>query len=345
MDKQPVFAVCQLTRARPFALSTYGYRGEDKKFVVKKSTYDEGKPHLAKMLTTYAKLSELERQIPDVKVASAEPTADGCVRFDFIEGRGAERVLIDLILENDIEGSLTLLRKLIGLIESLPSVRCNPCDNPEFTKIFGDSYDGDADCASYGLVDFNLDNVILDPKGGWHLIDYEWAFEFPVPKQYLIQRFFYWFFIKRYQSILRYYADRIPQNLIAPDITFPVYIYREFERYLDDLGRVVKAESYFQNYVAGRKMPLEDIDFFEPNGKKDRAPARVGYLTEVQTDLDRLKTESEKLQAELDDIRLSNNQLQTELRNIHASRAYRAARKISGAKSGITGKIRGSRKV
>jgi len=336
MKQQPLFAVSHLTRTDAFSVSTYVEQHGAKRFVVKRPNLDAAKPHLANMVHTHDRLAALQGLAKLITPAPIEAQQDGSVRFPYIEGKGVERLLITSILEKRADDALAIINKLLAVIDSLPSEKRNPCDDPHFTKVFGKLYDRKVDCVLPGVIDLNLDNIIQDAKGNWHLIDYEWAFDFALPKALIKQRFFYWFFVHRYRTMLSYHAERIEQVNLGPETAVPVYIYKAYPWAFEDFSQVVAAESNFQQYVTGNATPLAPVALFEDPAERTPTVKPASLIREYFARGEQVHELGTQLQAEQAHIQA----LTAQLERIHSSRTYRTIRKVYGVKQKVAGKLK-----
>ncbi len=147
------------------------------------------------MLTTSIELNNIIEDIDDFRLVNAKKIKDGMVSFNYIDGKNAERMMVELLARGDHLELISHIDKVISLINQLPSTKLNPTKNKKFVNVFGNTYNTNQDCLSLGILDLNFDNFIIDKAGLWNLIDYEWKFEFALPKKLLIQRMLFWFFI------------------------------------------------------------------------------------------------------------------------------------------------------
>jgi hypothetical protein len=294
------------------------------------------KPHLGNMLTVHKRLSAYKKMNSLIVPVPIEQLSDGGVRFPYIDGKGVERLLVTHILNNETDDALAIIDKLLAIIDTLPVKNLNPNDNPKFVEVFGTSYNVKQECVTPGIIDLNLDNIIEDQKGQWHLIDYEWTFDFPVPKALIVQRFFYWFFVQRYQGILQYHATRIEQLRIGPAVCVPAYTYKKYGWAFKDFDKVVHAESKFQQYVTGKATPLPAVELFTQAQERTIATPPPSFIKEHFA----LAEEVEALRQQLVDAHAQTHTVTAQLDRIHSSRGYRAARKIYSVKQKISRKLK-----
>lgn len=61
-----------------------------------------------------------------------------------------------------------------------------------FVQVFGDvTLPEGQKCRKVTNIDMIFSNVVLEGDS-WHLIDYEWTFDFPIPLNFVLYRTFFW---------------------------------------------------------------------------------------------------------------------------------------------------------
>ncbi|MHB8967570.1 MAG: hypothetical protein ACYC5A_11130 [Thermoleophilia bacterium] len=183
---------------------------------------------------------------PGFPLRPLEPQADeGGVRFAFLAGVSLDYQAGRAVAARDQEGLLAVFRAYGELIDRIPTVEA-PTAEDGFSEFFGD-----ADAAAgmehlaTGCLDLILENIYL-LDGEYVLIDYEWTFDFPLPKALILLR-------TVMNTYYKYHAGGI--NLMLP---------------VDDLyaglgidpaavEALMRMEWSFQNAVNDRVQPYEDF--------------------------------------------------------------------------------------
>ncbi|OHB58276.1 MAG: hypothetical protein A2Y07_04050 [Planctomycetes bacterium GWF2_50_10] len=109
----------------------------------------------------------------------------GGIRFDYLTGINLEDAISRDLLSNDFNSANQLFTDYIKRIISLKVIRTAPL---QFYKQF--ALNGPTitlDCLSLGVIDLIPRNIMI-VNGNWVVIDNEWLFNFPVPREYLIFR-------------------------------------------------------------------------------------------------------------------------------------------------------------
>lgn len=313
-----IFKVNQLQRSEGFRIATV-IESIDGIKVVKKLGYNiQASRHLHGMLKNYELIGKQYSGINNLSILKPRKLANG-VEYDYIEGNTVERMLFLKIMEDDQKGSMEIIDRFINIVDHLKTTLTVPTNNLAYKKIFGSGYASKTECASLGLIDLNLDNFIETPDKIWHLFDYEWVFKFPVPKHYIISRFFYNFFITRYQSLFKKHASRLDLIDMGGEIIIPKFIYTNYKKYLLSINKTVTMESKFQNYVTGRTGTIPRVYTKKPIHFS-------GEVNSLQYLLDnpQLVEGYERTIKENGELRDESIQLKNELASIKGSKGYRA---------------------
>lgn len=323
--KQPLYFVCNPERDSKYALETLIWQKdkENQYFVEKRPLTKNASAHLQKMLSTYENLLGQKNLADKIKVVKATKSGDN-LEFEYIEGVSAELMLIEQISNHDFNGASVTIDRLIKIVESLEECKINPVENKEYAEIFGSTYNSKLLCATTGLLDLNLDNVIVDKDDKWHLIDYEWVFDFPIPKDLLIERFFYWFLL-RYQETFNYINDQ-PMLEIADRLVCPDFLYKKYAKYIKGIVRVQKTENHFRKHVMGpRAISKPEIIFFDTPRIRNSAQNGLQELVDQSEKFKRSDRTIKDLKTQLDHITQQNQ-------SILSSRSYKLSRAISNPK-------------
>ncbi len=187
-----IFAKFNRDRLHKFQIATKILMdNEGNKFVIKEALNEKAETHIKQILKNYKLLTE------NFKIRVSEPIKIEKKRilFNFIIGESFEKLLIRSIEsgnEKEFDILLNIFLEYVNQFVTHKNEEFHPCD--KFLKIFGEWYDkSPQDIVTISNVDLNFSNLILDRKKEIILIDYEWIFNFPVPKDFIIWRPFYFF--------------------------------------------------------------------------------------------------------------------------------------------------------
>lgn len=334
---QPVFFLSNTDRKDEFLIETRIWNKDGAFYAEKKAVTDEAQKHLERMFNTYTALSGVKKLSNVISIVAPAKSPQGNLIFDFIEGISAERVLLEKVLLEDKKGAYYIIDKLFSLIDALPSAKVNPNSNPEYVKVFGKTFNKIQDCTTLGIIDLNLNNVIIDKNNQWHLYDYEWAFDFPIPKQLLRLRFL-WYFVYRHREILRYHAQRIDSICINKNIYMPKFLYERYKEVFKDFDDLRLAESGFQYYLTGKEdgklTAFKDGEF----AVETASPPVVGIESSINKATEKIAAQ---LRAERQQRAAAEKQkaaLEQKLNAITSSKTYRLASRLASLKNKMLSK-------
>ena len=330
---RPIFYVCNRDRVPEFAIQTSILAKPHMKVVVKESLTSAANPHINRMAETYKAIEKIGLGLD---LVPAKVLFDGAVEFPFINGRIAENLLVEAIISGDEKSALAILRKVKSLIDKLPASGSGSSARESYEAVFGDSYSDQGPASRLGLVDLNLDNFIIDKNGGWHLFDYEWCFDFAVPKSFLFERILLWFFLMRYCQLILIHSAKYPVIQLGEGIFVPKYIYDKYQKHFLNLNEAMKAESYFQGYVH-LSVPIKregswnafDIKLLEAPSVPDKAVLEAAIRE--QSFIGRMDFINRQFTIALK----VNRELESQLDSIKLSKAYKLARQMQKTKDNL----------
>ena len=323
VPQQAVFYSDPGNREARFAIKTDMLSRGKTQVVRKRAQQSEAKEHLAGMQHNYNRLAALFDQ-KGMEVAAPAQQKNGDLYFEFVSGFSLERKIFEAIIAADLQTADKLMEQYVELIESLPkSNRIAPDNRFKFPDQFGGiNWPGQASWLAFAPIDLNFDNIIIGDDKAWHLIDYEWVFDFPIPKDFLISRAFS-HFVQRYGNVFKYHAGKTTMLEYADGCIVPQSLFSKYERYFKLAGKAQEFENHFLHYVTGSKRVMKIELFAEP--KVVEAPQNI---LDEYAKMPAVIEEHLKINRAL---RGQIEQLQSELTGIKTSRGYRAlekARKI-----------------
>lgn len=172
-------------RKRKFCIRTVIAEDEKtkKKFVCKSNIYPEGTEHIQRI---FDNRRLLEKTYSDIEICPVRMNGSEELQFDFIEGKTLESYYRNAVAQNNRNEVEKLLRQHASLLEGNEENQCEFVMTPQFQKMFRmDEWKGN----TQGLKIVNFDacagNIIYRSEKPV-FIDYEWVFDFPVPKELAI---------------------------------------------------------------------------------------------------------------------------------------------------------------
>ncbi len=337
---QPIFYIRNQGRKKAFSIETSIFIDNGKKIAIKKSSHKDSISHIMNMANTYTKTKEIFESSNNISLVPIKKIDDETVSFDYIEGRSAERLLIDRIINGDSKGLAETVSVVIDFIESIPSVTKNPTKSDKYTSVFGNNYNYECECINPGIIDLNFDNFIINKNNIWNMFDYEWCFDFEIPKEYLIQRVLFWFFVMRYSNISLLSGNKIKIIEIGEGIYVPEIIYNKYKSSFATMQQLIEAEWSFQKYtqiappiigVHGNKLNVSL--YKEPLEMSADRLDEILKKQNILNDYESTKLEYKNIKTEMDVLANNHNAVVQELENIKSSRSYRYITKLKKIKN------------
>lgn len=234
-----LFVQGQYNRKREYVVMTeLALDGKQKK-IIKKAIYPEGGDHIRNIFENYQLLStsEYKFELPKTEIK------DDALVIEYIDGPNMESEIETLLFEGKIEEANQLVEELIEFLHTFPIVKANPYDSSEFVKTFDPKKKylpkKNIDCWQPGFHDINFDNFVRK-NGKYYFVDFEWCFEYPLPKDFLILRAVFYLGLKLNRTIQSKASKEFPclnffDNLYIPlawmDLVF--HSSQELQKLLD----------------------------------------------------------------------------------------------------------------
>lgn len=264
-------------RAGAFAIRTdivqvHAEQAAQAKRIYKYAMTEEGMAHVKAQKTISEKLQEAYRGSSiSICPCSLEETAAG-VRavFPYIEGKTLAEVLQAAADAGDKAGVEHILQEYIRRIRlyggSVPFQ-----ETEEFCKIFGTHLPtAGKSCAKVSDIDLIFPNILVNESSSdependsYQVIDYEWSFDFPIPKDFVIYRALYF----AYYQILNDTDWRLADLLEMAEINeADAAVYHDMEEgFQAYLGRGVVPVRNMRRMLGTHVIPLEQL-LSETNG-------------------------------------------------------------------------------
>lgn len=212
----------------------------EQKKVYKSALYEEGKKHLIHISDVYKKLTEAYGQ-ENLSFCECYVVEDK-LEFPYIIGKTLQQMLEEAAGNNDEKLIDTIIMQYIEWMKS--DGGNEPFYNTkEFENVFGKQMlPENLVCASVSDIDLIFSNIIV-AGNKWNVIDYEWTFEFPIPKNFIIYRALF----LAYHQIKRCASLELKRLLGIAGIT------QEEVKCYEDM------EKNFQKYVLNNQIPIRDM--------------------------------------------------------------------------------------
>lgn len=290
----------QVDRKDEMAINTSFTKKADSIVVSKQAASPAANEHLSRMVESQKKLQKVKSNkfsVHPIAIKKDVPAAE--LEYPFVKGKTLERHLLEKLQENNLEQSAGIIRTVVSIIDSFEKKKADQAERKKYVEVFGEYYGEKNLSIQPGIIDLNLDNFIMSDSG-LLLIDYEWVFDFPVTRDYVVGRMLITFFRNRY-------ADLIHRNMKALDLVEPIegmfipsVIYNMPTIKNIDLESCYKTDLKFQAYV--RRFKQDDskkITRYSPAKKADPFVLFTDHLASREAKIDYFEKLSVKQEREL----------------------------------------------
>ena len=230
-----IFAKYNSERLPKFQIVTKIVEDESgSRFALKKALFEESKEHIENIYKNYNLLSTTY----DINLV--KPTLkDDEILFEMAKGVCLENILVEAINQNDIEKFQKYIAKFLDFVDSMVCKKDVLFEaSEEFKNIFGDwENDEPQDIIKVANIDLIFGNIFVDEKDNFTLIDYEWVFDFEVPKSFVIFRSFYPFYehfiknhsCKKFKEYIESYFNI--EEFLKYENSFYAFVFGEKRKY------------------------------------------------------------------------------------------------------------------
>jgi hypothetical protein len=176
------------TKASDYRSNEYNLRTDiveidGARYARKVAVFEDGKPHLEKILSNAGKLQKIME--PNFGVCFVKKENDA-ILFDYIDGKSYEELLAEASREEDWTRVLEIIASYHDIVYKMRTQR-GFYASEEFIDVFGElPEDETLEVGSFVDVDLIFSNVIHVDKP--YIIDYEWCFDFAIPLEYVFWR-------------------------------------------------------------------------------------------------------------------------------------------------------------
>lgn len=223
-------------RKDEFKLKTIIENNKGKRIVKKASTNLQCNSFIKTIANNYESLKNI---YSDLNICNIKSKNESEIIFEYIEGTTLNEALVKCIDSNDKKGFIELIHKHKSLILNNGKIKLLKAENvtKEFIDIFGE-YEGEIPFNYMPItnIDMIFDNIIFNKKA-YHLIDYEWVFDFPIPVKYIF-----------FRSVI-YLYDRIGELLRIKNFISLVEIFELYDIDESEVSAFYKMEDCFLKYV------------------------------------------------------------------------------------------------
>ena len=206
-DEVPIYAKYSDQRIEQLRISTSIIKdAEGNKKVYKTALTAAANKHIRKIADSYEVVRKMysgtrlepnigkfiEGHEPAPLIAGLASKARDSVEFEYLKGVTLEDYITELDKNEKYEHIEELIKTYVRLLNSVDGAEpFKP--TPEFEKIFGKrNFKKDYMALPVSNFDLIFSNIMLEKDkledGPWHVLDYEWVFDFPIPIPFIIYR-------------------------------------------------------------------------------------------------------------------------------------------------------------
>jgi hypothetical protein len=202
---------------------------------------------------------------------------DGCLKYDYLPYKSLLQVIETQFQQNCPLAADETVKTYVDKIKDLQSIYTIPKDFYQ-TIGLGNSHDNTKLlCLSRGLIDLTPRNILVNDEH-WIAIDFEWAFDFPVPIIFILFRAIHEMATGLQKEIRQSATVSNPVVGVFARGLHTHYVPKSWLSHITDtnvsLNRLLQWEMGFQRYIAG--------SFCDTVGRIKRHPkTRVHFLSKA----------------------------------------------------------------
>jgi hypothetical protein len=155
------------------------------KYALKEALCDEAMEHIENIYFNY----ELLKSSYNINLVKPTKLEKGLL-FEMADGKSLENILLESLNNNDEVKFKNYIDKFLSFLDGMVSRRnVEFIPSKEFEAIFGKwKISENQDIVKVANVDLIFGNIFVNKKDEFSLIDYEWVFDFEIPKSYIVWR-------------------------------------------------------------------------------------------------------------------------------------------------------------
>mgnify|MGYP002622889697 CR=1 FL=1 len=226
-------------RSPQYMIATDIIEENSDRIVRKRAINPLAEKHVMMMKDYYKKLSHFfdgTRFVANTIVGEGKDYLD----FEYVKGKGLEQCLDELLDAGEYDQMIDVIQSFFDELERIADKEYQSSD--VFEHYFGNEELEGYSCISVGDVDLIFQNVIVNDKGQWNVIDYEWTVNCNIPVKYL-----------EYRAIFLYIYGRSNRSKLIDKNLFEVFGITKHEE--DTFARM---EEHFQKVIKDGHMNLGD---------------------------------------------------------------------------------------
>jgi len=225
------------------------YEHGGKRFVRKYISEKRAKQHLENKIVNRQLVM---KSLPDINYPRLLRKEKNYLEYEFLNVTAVDFLIEKSLINKNYFEIKKYLYILIKLVNRIKSKRVNPYTDEAFVKIFDKERKFKSkkeDCTWIAIYDLIFGNLLLDKNGKLYLIDYEWVFDFPLPKRFLFFRSIYYLAVYLQSLIITLTSKSFVCYEILKDFLIPKDWFDLFNFSQDEVKRYFYYMVNFQNEI------------------------------------------------------------------------------------------------
>ena len=297
---------------------------DGQRYAIKEALCNEAKEHIEDIYKNY----ELLKNSHNLNLVKPTKIENG-VMFEMAKGISLENILLEATTQNDKERFAKYIDKFLDLLDGMVTKR-NTIFEPseEFITIFGQWESNEPqDIIKPANIDLIFGNIFVNENDEFTLIDYEWVFDFEVPKSFVVWRslnFFYFSYLveSKFNICKDYILSLLTIDLYKNEMSFYDFVYHKTRINFLDIKKCKQITSLDtkEQELSQTKQNLQSKEQ-ELNQTKQNLQTKEQELNQTKQNLQSKEQELNQTKQELENIK-------TELANIYISRSWKLTRPL-----------------
>jgi hypothetical protein len=323
-----LFSRSNLARKEKFQIITYLIEKNDKLIIKKEANHRVAIKHLNELKNTYQTLKEKLKKIELVRIIGR---GENFIEFEYQDQPTLESMIEKALIEKNFSLAKFYLKKYLEFIDAQPTVKIKLSANKNFLKIFDPNKQLNykkEECLKIGLLDLNLDNLIFDKKNKkLFLFDWEWFFDFPLSKEFLIFRSVLYLCAHLQLIIKTYCSENFPCVEILRDFYIPEIFFEEINFLTPEkIEKFLIWENNFQNYVNNQRFEFNKkliMPKFEVKKEKILKTRLLILDQEKKKMEEEIEKENEKSRNQINETKINITNLENTLNMIKSAKFFK----------------------
>lgn len=320
-----IFSTGNLLRKTGYRIITSVYEYKGKYFVRKTACTNEAQEHIENIYQLDKIVKQKFRHLKFPKILRKNKHY---IDYEYIDSPTLIQLIENRLFRRDYKQAAELVKTGIDAIDKIPGKLDNPYKSEEFKNLFDGQHKYQSkeakECVDTAVPDLRFANMILKNKEVF-LIDCEWVYNCPLPKDYLKFRSLFFLCLVLQTVINTLCSKDFPCRKVRNNLIIPAEWYDLIKSNSKDIESFLHYESNFQN-----RINIPQGEFHRSSVIKGKLILTSGLNTNAQTSL--LEQSMAKLQNDLD---LAYEQLD----NIKSSRFFRLWQKYTSARDDFRYKL------